>query len=144
MYFQKVNFKIAADNRGSFTVEATVMIAFLTLVITTILFLSFFLYHKCAVERAAAMAALRGSQEIWEDQNGRYGQTQQALQDLLSDQLLENCRIETLLEIKGNEVTVTLQLSEREWEFSSMATKKAVHPVNFIRNCKKLEGAIKE
>lgn len=132
------------DNKGSFTVEAAVVISFLVLVIAAIISLSFFLYNKCSIERAAAMAALRGSRAVWEDQNTRYGEAEKGINEILASNLLGNYQVATSIQVKGNDIEVALKMQFQQWEFQAEAAKKAVNPVAFIRNCRKLEGVIKE
>lgn len=129
--------KIAHDNRGSFTIEAAVIISFLVFVITGFLFLSFFLYDRCVVERAAAMAALRGSEAIWEDNNIRYQRADEAVNDILTGRLLGADSVEKSVKVSGNQVIVSLSMKFKWWEFQAKAEKRAVNPVLFIRNCRK-------
>lgn len=132
------------DNRGSFTVEAAVVISFLVFVIAIVISLSLFVYNKCSMERAAAMAALRGSQAVWEDQNIRYGRAEKGIGEMLSDNLLGEPQVQTSIAVKGNDIEVALKMQYQQWEFQSETAKKAVNPVVFIRNCRKLEGVIQD
>lgn len=132
------------DNRGSFTVEAAVIIPFIILVLTAVIILSFFLYDKCALERAAAMAALRGSQEVWEDNNIRYQKTDEGIGAVLENNLLGTSCVEKHVEVKKDQVCVLLKMQYQWWNFSAQAEKGVVNPITFIRNCRKAEGVIKE
>ena len=73
---------------GSFTIEAAVIISFLVIVINIILVLTFFLYNRCSLERAAAMGALRGSQAVWEDNSYRSRKADEGVDEILSYNLL--------------------------------------------------------
>lgn len=129
--------KIVNDNKGSFTIEAAVIISFLTFVITGLLFLSFFLYDRCVVERTAAMAALRGSEAVWEKNPIRYQKADEAVSEILTGQLLGADSIEKSVKASGSQVTVSLSMKFKWWDFKAEAEKKAVNPVLFIRNCRK-------
>lgn len=129
--------KIVNDNKGSFTIEAAVIISFLTFVITGLLFLSFFLYDRCVVERTAAMAALRGSEAVWEKNPIRYQKADEAVSEILTGRLLGADSIEKSVKASGSQVTVSLSMKFKWWDFKAEAEKKAVNPVLFIRNCRK-------
>ena len=125
------------DNRGSFTIEAAVIISFLFFVITGLLFLSFFLYDRCVVERTAAMAALRGSEAVWEDNPIRYQRADEAVREILTGRLLGADFVEKSVTVSGSRVTVSLSMKFKWWSFKAETEKKAVNPVLFIRNCRK-------
>lgn len=132
------------DNNGSFTIEAAIIIPFIVIVLTAVIFLSFFLYDKCSLERAAAMAALRGSQEVWEDNNIRYQKADEGIKAVLEANLLGTNCVEKHVEVKGNQVCVLLKMQYKWWDFSAQAEKQAVNPITFIRNCRKAEGVIEK
>ena len=55
---------IGIDNKGSYTVEAAVIVSMVVLLINAIWFLTLFLYISVATERVLASISLRGSQQI--------------------------------------------------------------------------------
>lgn len=132
------------DNRGSFTIEAAVIISFLVIVVSMILVLAFFLYNRCSLERAAAMGALRGSQAVWEDNSCRSQKADKGVDEILSYNLLGTDKVEKEITVKGNQISVALDMHIRYWRFHTKVKKKSVNPVLFIRNCRKLEGLGKE
>lgn len=132
------------DNRGSFTIEAAVIISFLIIVINIILVLAFFLYNRCSLERAAAMGALRGSQAVWEDNSYRGRKADEGVNEILSYNLLGTDRVEKEITVKGNRISVALDMHIRQWKFHTKVEKKCINPVLFIRNCRKLESLGKE
>ena len=129
--------KSVNDNKGSFTIEAAVIISFLFFVITGLLFLSFFLYDRCVVERAAAMAALRGSEAVWEDNHIRYQRADKAVNEILTGRLLGADSVEKSVKASGSQVVVSLSMKFKWWDFQAEVEKKAINPVLFIRNCRK-------
>ena len=136
--------KSVKDNRGSFTIEASVIISFLFFVITALLFLSFFLYDRCVVERTAAIAALRGSEAVWGDNPIRYQRADEAINKILAGRLLGADSVEKSVKVSGSQVTVSLSMKFKWWDFQAEAEKKAVNPVLFIRNCRKGRGLIQK
>lgn len=132
------------NNRGSFTIEAAVIISFLVIVINIILVLAFFLYNRCSLERAAAMGALRGSQAVWEDNSYRSRKADEGVDEILSYNLLGTDRVEKEITVKGNRVSVALDMHIRRWDFHAEVEKKCINPVVYIRNCRKLESLGKE
>ena len=129
---------------GSFTIEAAVIISFLVIVINIILVLTFFLYNRCSLERAAAMGALRGSQAVWEDNSYRSRKADEGVDEILSYNLLGTDGVEKKITVKGNRISVALDMHIRKWNFHTEVEKKSINPVLFIRNCRKLESLGKE
>ncbi len=132
------------NNRGSFTIEAAVIISFLVIVVNIILVLAFFLYNRFSLERAAAMGALRGSQAVWEDNSYRSRKADEGVDEILSYNLLGTDRVEKEIAVKGNRISVALDMHIRRWYFHTEVEKKCINPVLFIRNCRKLESLRKE
>lgn len=132
------------DNRGSFTIEAAVIISFLVIVINIILVLAFFLYNRCSLERAAAMGALRGSQAVWENNSCRSQKADEGVDEILAYNLLGTDKVEKKITVQGNRISVALDMHIRQWDFHAEVEKKSVNPVLFIRNCRKLENLRKE
>lgn len=130
------------DHKGSFTIEAAIIIPFIVCLLMTILFLGFFLYDRCSMERAAGSAALRGSQEIWESSNVQYQKADEGIDFVLSHNLLGTDQVDKQITIKGNEVNVMLKMQYRKWEFLAESKKKTINPVNFIRICRKGKGVM--
>ena len=129
---------------GSFTIEAAVIISFLVIVINIILVLTFFLYNRCSLERAAVMGALRGSQAVWEDNSYRSRKADEGVDEILSYNLLGTDGVEKKITVKGNRISVALDMHIRKWNFHTEVEKKSINPVLFIRNCRKLESLGKE
>lgn len=132
------------NNRGSFTIEAAVIISFIVLVIAAILQLTFFLYDKCSLERAAAVGALRGSEAVWEDQNTRYQRADEGIHAVFENNLLGTDEVKKQIEVTGNEIKVVLEMQFRWWGCRISSEKKALNPVTFIRNCRKAKGIMEK
>lgn len=132
------------DHKGSFTIEAAVIIPFIVCLLMTILFLAFFLYDRCSLERAAGSAALRGSQEIWESSDVQYRKANEGIDFVLSHNLLGADCVDKQIKISGNEIKVVLKMQYHKWEFQAESQKKVVNPVNFIRICRKGKGVIEK
>lgn len=132
------------DHKGSFTIEAAIIIPFIVCLLVTILFFSLFLYDRCSLERAAGSAALKGSQEIWESSDVQYQKADKGIDFVLSHNLLGTDQVDKQIIIKGNEVNVTLKMQYQKWEFQAESKKKVINPVNFIRICRKGKGAMEK
>lgn len=130
------------DQKGSFTIEAAVIIPFIVCLLMTILFFAFFLYDRCSLERAAGSAALRGSQEIWESSDVQYQKANEGINFVLSHNLLGADCVDKQVKISGNEIKVVLKMQYHKWEFQAESQKKVVNPVIFIRICRKGKGVI--
>lgn len=136
--------RFVEDCRGSFTIEAAVIVSFLVFLIQAIILLSFFLYNRCSMERAAAMGALRGSQAIWQDNTFRYQKAEEGVNNILSYNLLGEALVEKEIEVRGNQVKVELKSQSHFGELDIKAEKKVINPVAFIRNCRKIKQIGKE
>lgn len=132
------------NNKGSFTIEAAIIIPFIVCLIMSILFLAFFLYDRCSLQRAAASAALRGSQEIWESSDMQYQKADEGIDFVLSHNLLGADCVDKQVQINGNEITVVLRMQYYKWEFQAESQKKVINPVNFIRICRKGKGVMEK
>lgn len=132
------------DNRGSFTIEAAVIISFLVIVINLIIVLAFFLYNRCSLERAAAMGALRGSQAVWENNSVRSQKADEGVDEILIYNFLGTDKVKKQITVTGNQISVALDMHIRQWDFHTKVEKKCMNPVLFIRNCRKLENIGKE
>ena len=63
---------ILVQNNGNYTIEAAIIIPLILFVILVFISLSFSLYNRCSLERAAIASALRGSEEIFSDSEIRF------------------------------------------------------------------------
>lgn len=132
------------NNKGSFTIEAAVIIPFTLFLLMTILFFSLFLYDRCSLQRAAASAALRGSRETWASSDIQYQKADEGIDFVLSHNLLGADCVDKQVKISGNRITVVLNMQYHKWEFRAESQKNIINPVNFIRTCRKGKGAIEK
>lgn len=135
---------ILMRNAGNFTIEAAIIIPQIIFLILAMITLSFFLYNRCSLERAAAVSALRGSEEIFSDNATRFDTVSQAVDEVLGFNLLSEKEVNKNIEIKGNQIVVTLEANERNHTFTTYSDKKAVNPVLWIRTFRKMKGAVQK
>ena len=128
------------NNKGSFTIEAAVIISMIVFIINAILFLTFFLFNRCSVERAAAAGSLRGSQLIWGSNAERQQAASEGIRDVLSFNLLGAESVESRVEVRGDKVYTHVSGSIRDWEYEAEYTKKAMNPVMLVRACRKVKA----
>lgn len=133
---------ILRDQRGSATIEAAVLIPFFMIILLAVLWLGFFLYNKCALERACHMAALRGSQQIWEDQEFRYRVAESGIGEILSYNLLGTEHVQQEIVAADESVTVSVYMEQKWWEFYAQSEKKVLNPVKFVRKIRRIKGVV--
>lgn len=141
---KKINFfqtnVYPVDNKGGFVVEAAVIIPISLFLIVWLITISFNLFNRCSLERACAISALRGSQDIFATNNEKYRIADQSFAKLLEINLLAAGEIYKEITVKGDKITVFLETASKQEKFSTVATKKSINPVAFIRTCRKIKG----
>ena len=133
---------VLLQNTGNFTIEAAIVIPLTLFLILAMISLSFSLYNRCSLERAAAVSALRGSEETFSDNATRFDIVSRAINEVLNFNLLSAQEINKNIEIKGNQIVVALETQEKGNTFTTYSTKKAVKPVFWIRSFRKLKGVV--
>ncbi|MBQ8189231.1 MAG: pilus assembly protein [Lachnospiraceae bacterium] len=130
------------DERGSATVEATVVVSFFLMILLLILRVSFFLYDGCRLERAANVACLRASQLPWDNNDLRFQKAEDGIVDIVSGSLLGVQEVEQDIAANKNQVKVVLSASYQWWTINIYKEKKVLNPVQFVRDCKKTKGVM--
>ena len=130
------------DERGSATVEATVVVSFFLMILLLILRVSFFLYDGCRLERAANVACLRASQLPWDNNDLRFQKAEDGIVDIVSGSLLGVQEVEQDIAVNKNQVKVVLSASYQWWTINIYKEKKVLNPVQFVRDCKKTKGVM--
>lgn len=133
---------VLLQNTGNFTIEAAIVIPLTLFLILAMISLSFSLYNRCSLERAAAVSALRGSEEIFSDNATRFDIVSRAINEVLNFNLLSAQEINKNIEIKGNQIVVALETQEKGNTFTTYSSKKAVNPVFWIRSFRKMKGVV--
>lgn len=140
----KVKIFVLRKNNGNYTIEAAIIIPLTLFLILAMISLSFSLYNRCSLERAAAASALRGSEEIFSDNAARFDTVSQAIDEMLCFNLLSEEKINKNIEIKGNQIVVTLDAKEKNNTFTTYSIKNAVNPVLWIRTFRKMKGVVQD
>lgn len=130
------------DERGSATVEATVVVPFFLLILLLVLHVSFFLYDGCRLERAADVACLRASQLPWDNNDLRFQKAEDGIVDGVRGSLLGVQEVEQDVAVNGTQVKVVLSASYQWWTIDIHKEKKLLNPVQFVRDCKKAKGVV--
>ncbi|MBQ1173455.1 MAG: pilus assembly protein [Lachnospiraceae bacterium] len=133
---------ILTQNAGNFAIEAAIIIPLTLFLILAMISLSFSLYNRCSLERAAVVSALRGSEEIFSDNAIRFDTVSKAINEVLNYNLLSEQEINKNIEIKGNQIVVVLETQEKGNTFTTCSNKKAINPVFWIRSFRKLKGVV--
>ncbi|MCR5654548.1 MAG: pilus assembly protein [Lachnospiraceae bacterium] len=134
-----MDMKFIRDERGSFTVEAAVIVSFMFFVIQAFIFLSFYLFNLCSVTRAAEMAALRASQAVWETSQERYNIASAAVAEILEHNLIGEAQISSKITSKAHKVTVEVGCKSTSWQQTVTASRNVIHPVQLLREARKIK-----
>ncbi len=130
---------VCLDHRGAATIEAAIIIPFVFITILNFMFLAFFLFNRCSVDRACETAVLRAGRMEWDSNEERYQKAETGIAEALVGQLLGNTEYERKLEITGTKVSVAMSHSFRGWEHQIEREEKIMQPLTFVRGCRKLE-----
>lgn len=144
IYERKAKKQILRNNNGNYTIEAAIIIPITLFLILAMISLSFSLYNRCSMERAAAVSALRGSEEIFSDNAVRYDKVSQTIDEVLCFNLLSEEEMYKNIKIKGNSIVVILEAKEKNNTFTTYSGKKAVNPVLWLRTFRKMKGVVQK
>lgn len=144
IYERKAKKQILRNNNGNYTIEAAIIIPITLFLILAMISLSFSLYNRCSMERAAAVSALRGSEEIFSDNAVRYDKVSQTIDEVLCFNLLSETEMNKNIIIKGNSIVVILEAKEKNNTFTTYSGKKAVNPVLWLRTFRKMKGVVQK
>lgn len=140
--------------QGSSTVELSLLMPLLLTLFVFLIYLSFFLYNRVETSANAYICALRGSRMEQEAPKATYQLMKKESAKLMKESLLAVKGYKEQIEVKGNQVQVTYEISQQvpaalifdslfhkdTWEFQVTKKTKKLHPVSFIRSCRKLSG----
>lgn len=99
--------------KGSFTIEATILMPFLFFVILTLMQISFFLYNREAVTVMASQAALQGVQMEQEGKNTIRKRLETFLAEETGERLLFVDKVGWDVSVTLTKVKVTVTLSQK-------------------------------
>lgn len=133
--------------RGSFTVEASLLLPFLIFIIFAFFILSLYLHDRSVLASCAAELAGKGALRKYETEEHLEGWLAGQARGLAEEKLLLLELREASAEVTGNTVSVCYEgytsllggLRAREEE-----TAKRLNPVNFIRNSRRLKNLVQE
>ena len=91
--------------RGSFTIEATLLMPFIIGVLVFIIYMAFYTHDRAVLTKCAYVAALRGSQILTGDADTRFEAEEQAV-SLLSGRLLGRWEIKPEIHVSLQKVEV--------------------------------------
>lgn len=152
---KKKNSKIML--KGSVTIEASIIMPIIIIIIALLVYLSFFLYNRCIMTQMTYISALRGSLSE-EDVVKTEQNIEMEEKELFGNKVLAIAKIHFDNKIKNTNITVTTNASMK-FPFASYASqlkikgnwnimiKKKVEKIEalqFIRDCRKLEGLLEK
>lgn len=147
-----INCLVKSRVQGSSTVELSLLMPMLLTLFAFLIYLSFFLYNRIETSANAYICALRGSRMEQEAPKATYQLMKKESTRLMKGSLLAIQVYREQIEVKGNNIQVTYQISQQvpavlildrlfqkdTWNFQVTKKVKKLHPVSFIRNCRKL------
>lgn len=137
------------EEEGYFSVEASFLLPFLTLIIWFFIMTGFFLYNVSYLQQSAYVAAIRGASLKREGRSVIEMQTKSYVDELLKEKLILVDDWNSTIKIDSNHVTVTIEaiieqpvfsiLSEKlgSWEIKVKSRAIRDNPVKIIRNEKR-------
>lgn len=149
---------ICRKEKGSSTIEASLIMPFILTIIVLLVYLSFFLYNRVELTADAYLCALRGSRMEQDNAKETYQRMKKESKRLIKGNLLwaDSCREE--MKVKGNTIHVTYSMSiqipgkvifdrafnNNTWNYTITKKVKKLQPVSFIRKCRKLTSINKQ
>lgn len=144
--------------QGSSTVELSLIMPMLLTLFVFLIYLSFFLYNRVETTANAYICALRGSRMEQETAEKTYQYMKKESKRLMKGNLLSVPEYKEQIEVKGNHVQVTYEISQQvpgsvilerllhedTWNFLVTKKAKKLQPVFFIRNCRKVSNLKKQ
>lgn len=154
-----MNYMKRKDLKGSFTVEAAVIMPVVIIIIVMVMYLGFFQYNRCIMTQKLYVAALRGSiydEELRVNQLEKSRYTETELKALYGTKLLAGAGLESQIGFEKKEVFVDSKLYmkvpfvallkkqgyKNGWSIHIEKKIQIFKEIDFIRNCRKLERVI--
>lgn len=133
--------------QGSFTVEASLLLPLLLLILFVFLIFSLYLHDRSVLASCAAELAGKGALRKYETEEHLENWLTGQAEGLAEGKLLLLRLTEVLAEVTESSVTVSYTGSTSllgGLEAIETETAKRLNPVNFIRNSRRLENLIEE
>ncbi len=144
--------------RGNATVEVSILMPMLCVLIILLMYLGFYLYDRTVLYADSYLAALQGVSDADMTNEEAYRQVTDSLEMQMEGQLIAVSKMETGVTVTYDEVIVSYEsevevpvIGENpffaEWgvfEISGVVSAARHRPVTFIRQCRKLERLLEE
>ncbi len=139
---------------ASTTIEASIILPMICFLIVFLFYLCFYLYNRAELTKDTYACALRGAQKETIENKEIYKHTKEQSIDLLRERELNIASYKEKISVNKNKVTVTYNMMQKvpftssmglltgqdAWNFTVTKSAKRLHPVSFIRNCKKIKN----
>lgn len=142
--------------RGSFTIEAALLMPIILGTIVILIYTSFFLHDRAVIYEGAILLANKYTNEQNMSDDKIKQNLEKEINQIINEQVICTRNISTEITVKDKEIIVA---STGEFYFPNMYVAKAVfqkqgfhilvtktmkryNPVSFIRNCRKVEKLI--
>ena len=149
------------SKKGSFTVEAAIIMPLIFIVIIMLIYVAFFLYNRCIIAQKTYIAALRGclyEEGVTDKVLDRNAYITKQKEDLYENKLIaaqssySNVNVEKKEIVIKSGILVKVPFStllkkqgyKNGWQTSVEKRSFMIDEVDFIRSCKKLERLNKD
>lgn len=146
-------------SKGSFTIEASIIIPIIIMITVMIIYVSFFLYNRCIISQKSYIVAFRGSmyEEGFTDPVlDRIGFIKREKESLYGNKLIAIKSFQTKCDVQDKSIAVHTEayikvpfslLLKRQgfyngWIIKEQKKARIIKEIDFIRNCRKLEKII--
>lgn len=131
--------------KGSFTIEAAIIVPLLFFVVLLMMHISFFLYNREALTVIASRAVLKGVQMEQEGKAAIEHEVDSFLKEEMETRLIFTTSTEKHVEVTGIKVKVTLKLTQampfKELDCQITKEMSRQHPAYFIWEKERLKKA---
>lgn len=138
---------------GNFTIEMSIILPLILLIICSMLYLLFFLYDESCVQQIGYLAALRGTKQIG-DEEEKIKTTDSYCTKMQEEYLWAVKNNEVTIECQGSNISVLLtgqvftplgnKFFQNTWTYQIKESAENYKPVHLVRQYKKLQKVLEE
>lgn len=153
---QKIN-----DEKGSFTIEAALVMPIIIIIIVMLLYLGFFLFNRCLITQEAYIGALRGSlydEQLKENIFDKDIYVQNELEKQMGNKAIALRKLDWNILVENKKITVKADAFvsipfkqllrnngfQNGWSISTQKENAIIHEVEIIRNIRKIEKQVEK
>lgn len=125
----------ARKTKGYFTVEASMIIPLVVVLLGLIFYLTFYMYDRCVISQDAYIQAFRGTLYCGKESEDIEHKIRSETHDLYGKKYVGVEHLESDLRVERNSVTVEAVgiMAATHWKFTVQKEAERICPVDFIR-----------